>query len=73
MERRSTSQLSAMPHRALNRLAGIVKPVWRLERGVLAGLALAAAAFWGFIEIADEVIAAPRIRATRGARPGSRK
>ena len=56
MERRSTSQLSAMPHRALNRLAGIVKPVWRLERGVLAGLALAAAAFWGFIEIADEVI-----------------
>lgn len=45
-----------MPHRMLSRLARLVKPVWRLERTVLAGLALAAASFWGFIELADEVI-----------------
>lgn len=45
-----------MRHQAFSHLAEFVKPFWRLERGVLVGLALAAAAVWGFIELADEVI-----------------
>lgn len=45
-----------MPRHALQRLARLLHPLARLERGFLAGLALAATALWGFIELADEVL-----------------
>jgi undecaprenyl-diphosphatase len=45
-----------MPRRGLQRLAKLLHPLARLERGFLIGLALAAAALWSFIEIADEVL-----------------
>jgi len=37
-------------------LAKLLGPLSRLERGFLAGLGLAAGAFWAFIEVADEVL-----------------
>ncbi|MCI3952413.1 MAG: Membrane-associated phospholipid phosphatase [Burkholderiales bacterium] len=45
-----------MQRPALRHLAHMLEPFARLEWGLLAGLALAAAAFWGFMELADEVL-----------------
>src|SRR5688500_18979663 len=45
-----------MQRPALKHLAHMLEPFARLEWGLLAGLALAAAAFWGFMELADEVL-----------------